>query len=171
MNRAGVIQSPLYLWKEPSGRPFIRADGKFLKRQKNFHPSSTARILPSTPDVFTHTVRVHFHSLTKMRLSPFLLVVAAAGPLLGLAAPIDRSPSYYDDIGGHSIHPSSPLSPNCYRRWRHHGSHLAFRLSRLHTCCREPEQPLDSAIFSPVKAQSFQGPVTISGVVPRRRRP
>lgn len=124
---------------------------------------------------------------TEMRLSPFILV-AAATFLAGFAAPIDKWSFYYKikdtnvpNLSDSSPDLSAPLdtssSPNCYRRWRHHGSHLAFCLSRLHTCCREPmqqqqqrQQKMDQ---QPLQEQALDNEPRffISGIVPRRRRP
>ena len=122
-----------------------------------------------------------------MRLSPFILV-AAATFLAGFAAPIDKWSFYYKikdtnvpNLSDSSTDLSAPLdaslSPNCYRRWRHHGSHLAFCLSRLRTCCREPmqqqrqqQQQMDQ---QPLREQALDNEPRffISGVVPCRRRP
>lgn len=123
---------------------------------------------------------------TEMHLSPFILV-AAATFLAGFAAPIDKWSLYYKikdpnvaTLSDSTPDLSAPLaasSPNCYRRWRHHGSHLAFRLSRLHTCCREPaqqqQQPEQQRDQQPLQEKVFDNEpnFSISGVVPRRRRP
>ena len=72
-----------------------------------------------------------------MMLSYTFFILLFLAPLQCVAAPIDKSPSLY-----HVIEPTSTAdsSPPCYRRWRHYGSHLTFRLARLHTCCSSPEQ-------------------------------
>ncbi len=147
------------------------------------HISSLAGPVPKAPK--------YLRPNTEMRLSPFILI-AAATFLAGFAAPIDKWSFYYKikdpnvpTLSDTSPDLSAPLdtssSLNCYRRWRHHGSHLAYCLSRLHTCCREPmqqqqqreqqrEQQMDQQPLQE-KALVNESRFFISGVVPRRRRP
>ena len=100
-----------------------------------------------------------------MRLLPIIL--AAASPLAGLSAPIPKSLLYPNVLN--TIIISAPASsPICNRRWRHHGSHLAFRLSRLHTCCPGPEPVLISTAVPLFADTPFRG-ASVSGVVPRGR--
>jgi len=78
----------------------------------------------------TYTSPLNTH-LQVMQFSTLIFFFCA--PLATLAAPIDRSFSYYH--ARIPVFETVSSSSVCHRRWRHHGSHLAFRASRLHTCC------------------------------------
>ena len=89
-----------------------------------------------------------------------------------VAAPIDRSTSLYRVI---ESTPIADSSPTCYRRWRHYGSHLTFRLARLHTCCSSDEQhqPPTAGALLPLHHTQHRldfYPSSKWGVVPRGRR-
>ena len=127
-------------WQEQSLRgndvPLLFSD---MNRKSHAHLFRAIFAIPWRKGCCTFFLSVQHRiipmSANKM-LSLYAVLILFFMPLAGLATPINRPATLYRVI---NPVPRQNLSPTSYRCWRHYGSHISFRLVRLHTCCENLE--------------------------------
>jgi len=137
-NLVGIYEGPIAVRGECTMKEGAR-DGS----TGNIHFSATGTtqvnvwLIIRPFNVFYHALSF-INSSLPLLLMRFLVWTVLAIPVLSNAAPMDdtRLPSRQTDS-------DAPQSSPC-QRWKYHGAHLTYRLSRLRPCCGSRRQRLDA---------------------------